>query len=291
MRATVYPDINDETEGEEVPKAFIAETSDGPIPLKELDIKEINPATTEDFDSQSPVHVIIAGINPSNPDIIDAPTVIFPNTKHTPVQPELSIPHPLSTTVVEVLPGSEVPTIDIILNSAGIISIQQHTHSRGRIEMHFATTNTGYFLFSCLITRQLIKPVCDTPDEVMRVKNARRAFRKRSSVVWDDLYYGILSKDYEWSPLQRCEVFKALSRGERDGEYIPVVCPEVQPVWRWNLSMADCIVLFARVIVSMLELAIIVSLPALVVVGGTRFILLSRSFYKDIDGKALCAAR
>ena len=157
--------------------------------------------------------------------------------------------------------------------------------------MHFATTNTGYFLFSCLITPQLLEPVCSTPDEIMRVKNARRAFRKRSSIVWDDLYYGILNKDYEWSPLQRCEVFKAMSRGERDGEYIPVVCPEVQPVWRWHLSTADCILLFARVVVSMFELAIIVSLPALVVVGGTRFILLIQAFHKDIDGKALYVAR
>ena len=42
MRATAYPDINDETEAEEVPKALIAGTSDGPIPLKELGCKEIS---------------------------------------------------------------------------------------------------------------------------------------------------------------------------------------------------------------------------------------------------------
>lgn len=154
--------------------------------------------------------------------------------------------------------------------------------------MHFATTNTGYFLFSCLITPRFIEPVCGTPGEVMRVRKARRAFRKRSSIVWADMYYGILSKDYEWSPLQRCEVFKALSRGEPDGKYIPVVCPEeVQPVWRWHLSIADCTLLFARVVVSMAELALVVSLPVLVVVGGTRFLLFAQTYYKDIDGEAL----
>lgn len=49
MRATAYPDINDETEAEEVPKAFIVGTSDGPMPLADLDIKEISLTTTEDF--------------------------------------------------------------------------------------------------------------------------------------------------------------------------------------------------------------------------------------------------
>lgn len=77
-----------------------------------------------------------------------------------------------------------------------------------------------------------------------------------------------------------------MSRGERDGDYIPIVCSkEVQPVWSWHLSIADCILLFARVVVSMVELAIIVSLPVLVVVGGPRFILLIQTYYKDIDGE------
>lgn len=49
MRAIPRPDFIDETEYEDVPKAFIGGSSDGPIPLTDLDSKEINLATTDDF--------------------------------------------------------------------------------------------------------------------------------------------------------------------------------------------------------------------------------------------------
>lgn len=49
MRAATQLGISDETEGEEVPKAFITGTSDGPIPLTDLDRKEINLTPAEDF--------------------------------------------------------------------------------------------------------------------------------------------------------------------------------------------------------------------------------------------------
>lgn len=49
MRATAYHDINDETEGEEVNKAFIEAASDGPIPLTESDRKRISLTNAEDF--------------------------------------------------------------------------------------------------------------------------------------------------------------------------------------------------------------------------------------------------
>ena len=123
----------------------------------------------------------------------------------------------------------------------------------------------------------------------MRVKKDRRAFRKKSSIEWADMYYGILSKDHEWSPLQRCEVFKAMSRRGSGGKFIPIVLPaEVQPVWRgWCCLIADFFLVFAIFAVSMFELLVVVSLPVIVVAGGARYILLVQDFYKDINGEAL----
>lgn len=56
MRATAYSDVNDETEGEEVLKAFIEAASDGPIPLTESDRKKISLTNAEDF-----VHAVSPG--------------------------------------------------------------------------------------------------------------------------------------------------------------------------------------------------------------------------------------
>jgi len=49
MRATTQSDISDEAEYEDAPKAFIEGTSDGPIPLTDLDSKEIHLAATDGF--------------------------------------------------------------------------------------------------------------------------------------------------------------------------------------------------------------------------------------------------
>lgn len=49
MRATAYSNVNDETEGEEVSKAFIEAASEGPIPLTESYRKRISLTNAEDF--------------------------------------------------------------------------------------------------------------------------------------------------------------------------------------------------------------------------------------------------
>ncbi|KFY36389.1 hypothetical protein V494_05046 [Pseudogymnoascus sp. VKM F-4513 (FW-928)] len=242
MKATIQPDICDVTEDEDVPKAFIEGVNKNLIPLAEFNYEEVELTAKEE---SSPIPVIIAGINQSKPEIIDSPNIHIPGTNHIPIKLEQPIQTCLPPTTVAVLHGSQIPIIDIILNSAGIMSIQQHTHSRGRIELYFNTNHTGYFLFSCQITPQLLEPAAwGIPDEAMGIKRDSQRFRKRSSLVWADMSYGILSTDHEWSPLQ-------------------------------------------RIAISILELATIVSLPVLVVAGGTRFLLLVQDLYKDINGEAL----
>ncbi|OBT66650.1 hypothetical protein VE03_03876 [Pseudogymnoascus sp. 23342-1-I1] len=313
MRATAYPDTNDETEGEEVPRAFIYGTSDSPIPLAELDPEGISLTNTDDFDTQSPVHVFIAGINPSEPESVDAPAVNlpetehipikpegvdapavnFPNTEHILIKPEQSIQQWIPPAPIDEDAGTEVPTIDIIINSASIMSIREYIHSRGRIEMYFTKNHTGYFLFSCVITPNPMELlVCDIRNKAMRVKKYRRKTPKKSPVIWADEYYGILHPDYEWSPLQRCEIFQEMSRrrfgpGER---YTPIVCPEevVQPVQRERRrSLADFFLIFARIAIPIIELLVVAALPIFVAASVGRFILLVQALYRVVDGDAL----
>ncbi|KFX93017.1 hypothetical protein V490_05035 [Pseudogymnoascus sp. VKM F-3557] len=293
MRATTQPDFSDEAEYEDVPKAFIEGTSDGPIPSTDSDSKEIHLAATDGFASESPAHVIIAGIDSSKAETIDTPAINFPNTENVPIKPESSIAQPLSTTVIRPLCGSQVPTIDIILNTTGIMSIQQLTHTRARIDMYFTTKHTGYFLFSCLITPHLFEPVYDAPKRRRREKKDKSAESKRTTIVWADLYYGIIDESYEtpMSALRRTKEYQAVMEQGPDGRYRPKIrrqLSQAQPVRKkWYRSLADFILLFTKIIISMLELAIVVSLPVLVVTGGSRCISLAQDFYEDINREAL----
>ncbi|ELR10337.1 hypothetical protein VC83_07935 [Pseudogymnoascus destructans] len=300
MKATTQPDIDldDESEGEDVPKAYIGGSSGivadvNPSDPESIDIPGVNVPSTEDIPVE-PDGIDIPEANVPNTDNIpvepggsDISEENVPNTDNIPVEPETSILQPLSSTAIDVLAGSRVPTIDIILNSAGIMSIQEYTHSRGRIEMYFSTNHTGYFLFACLIAPQLIEPVCDTTNWMMLVQKDRRPFRERSTIVWADMRYGILSTDHGWSPIRRFGVFELMSRRELDEEDIPLDYPaEVQREWTANFMFV-----LARAVIYMLDLLVFVSISVLVVAGGTRFISLVQGFYRDINRETVFGMR
>ncbi|KFY13730.1 hypothetical protein V491_06310 [Pseudogymnoascus sp. VKM F-3775] len=145
MKATTHPgiDINDEKGDKNVPRAFIDGVRGSPIPLTEFTHKEIKLATTGDFPSKSSAHVIIAAIDSFDPEGTDLLNVHVPPVKHTTTKPEQHIQQCMPTTVADILAGSQVPTIDITLNSATIMSIQEHTHSRGRIEFATVSRTSG----------------------------------------------------------------------------------------------------------------------------------------------------
>lgn len=155
--------------------------------------------------------------------------------------------------------------------------------------MYFSITNIGYFLFACLIAPHLIKPAGHTPNEPMLVKNDRRPFRKRSTIVWADLRYGILGKEEDgWSPIRRFGVFKKMSHRIPDEELILSDCvTELQRAWNWYFFIASLMFVLPRAIIYMVDLLVFVCLSVLVVAGVTRFIALVQEFYRDINWEAL----
>lgn len=284
----VEPDGTDISEEVNVPN-----TENIPVPVEpnSIDISVVNVPNTEKIPVE-PNRIDISEENVPNTDNIsvdsksvDTSEENVTNMDNIPIDLETSILQPLSSTAVKVLAGSHVPTIDIILNSAGIMSIREHTHSRGRIELYFATTHRSYFLFACLMTPQLLEPVYNIPIEPMLVKTDRWAFHERSTIVWADLRYGILSIDHDWSPIRRFGVFNTMARRESDEEYSPLdYSAEVQRACR---LIANFMFVLARAIIYMLDLLVFVSISFLVVAGGTRFISFVQEFYWDINGEAL----
>ena len=93
----------------------------------------------------------------------------------------------------EVLSWTDVPTIDLVINSAGVMAVQERTLSEEGLEMHFATNHIGHWLLTCGIMPKLIK-AAESNDGV-RIVNVSALAVSATGMRWDDLNFEKKNKD------------------------------------------------------------------------------------------------
>lgn len=89
--------------------------------------------------------MIIAGRSP--PKIQECINVLkaeFPDVKYRTLQMDLSSQQSVRAAAAEVLSWKDVPVVDILINSAGVMGVQERTLTEDGIEMHFATNHIGH---------------------------------------------------------------------------------------------------------------------------------------------------
>jgi NAD(P)-dependent dehydrogenase (short-subunit alcohol dehydrogenase family) len=84
---------------------------------------------------------------------------------------------------------SDVPTVDIVINSAGIMLIPERTITEDGIEITFATNHIGHYLLTCLIMPKLIKAAENNPKGATRVVNVSSASPMSASMRWSDINF------------------------------------------------------------------------------------------------------
>lgn len=92
----------------------------------------------------------------------------------------------------EVLSWSDVPTIDIVINSAGVALIEERTINDDGIELTFATNHIGHFLFTCLIMPKLIKAAQANPTTAKgatRIINVTSRSPTMAAMRWSDMNF------------------------------------------------------------------------------------------------------
>lgn len=114
---------------------------------------------------------------------------------YRPLQINLSSQQSVRTAVAEILSWSDVPTVNIIVNSAGIMLLPERTLSEDGIEMHFATNHIGHFLFTCLIMPKLIKAAQGTSKGATRIVNVTSGSPMVSRMRWSDINFEKINKD------------------------------------------------------------------------------------------------
>ncbi|KAL1603803.1 hypothetical protein SLS60_005394 [Paraconiothyrium brasiliense] len=114
-------------------------------------------ATASAFASQSPSTIIITGRSQTKLDeSLASLRAAYPSVTFKPLIVNLSSQASVREAAAEVLKWEDVPAIDIVVNNAGVMNIQERTLSVDGIEMHLATNHIGHFLLSNLIMAKIL---------------------------------------------------------------------------------------------------------------------------------------
>ncbi|KAH7419724.1 putative short-chain dehydrogenase [Cadophora sp. MPI-SDFR-AT-0126] len=197
MTATTNTEFGSKTEALEVAKAFAESLRGKNILITGVNRRGIGYTTAQAFASQSPAHLVIAGRSEAKlKESIDALQAEYPNVSYRPLILDLSSQKAVRKAASELLSWSDVPTLDIIVNSAGIMCIPERTITEDGIEIHFATNHIGHFLFTSLIMPKLIESSkASATKGATRVINVTSGSPVWTQMRWSDINFEKKNKD------------------------------------------------------------------------------------------------
>ncbi|KAL9044645.1 MAG: hypothetical protein Q9214_002231 [Letrouitia sp. 1 TL-2023] len=112
----------------------------------------------------------------------------YPSTKTATLQLDLSNVNSVRNAAKEV--HSLTDHIDVLINNAGVMSVQDRTLTSTGVEMHFATNHLGHFLFTNLAMDMLLTAAQKAPKPgTTRVINLSGGWHQFSPVRFDDLNF------------------------------------------------------------------------------------------------------
>ncbi|EXJ64563.1 hypothetical protein A1O7_00899 [Cladophialophora yegresii CBS 114405] len=153
-------DFGFETEGLAVAAAFPSSIKDRTILITGVNRKGIGYTTAESFASQSPKTLILAGRSVEKlQECIDDLKRASPNltsVDYRPLQVDLSSQASVRSAAQQVLSWTDIPTIDMVINNAGIMNIPTRTITPDGLELTMATNHVGHFLLTNLLLPKLI---------------------------------------------------------------------------------------------------------------------------------------
>ncbi|KAF5664847.1 short chain dehydrogenase reductase [Fusarium denticulatum] len=239
MTSTTHTDFGANTEAIEVAQAFADGIRGKTILITGVNRGGIGFATAHAFvspppglsshayhlkSSQSPAHIILAGRSPSKAtESIDALKAEFPDVDYRFLEVDLSSQESVRKAAEEVLSWSDILTIDLIINSAGVMAIQERTLTKDGIEMHLATNHVGHGLLSCLLMPELIKATENKPKGSVRIVNVTSASPMVSNMRWSDMNFDKKNKDLPQEEQPNYEFFKLWGyENSEETAYVPL---------------------------------------------------------------------
>lgn len=145
------------TTGTDVAAAFPEAIKGRTILITGVNRTGIGYAIAEAFASQSPSTLIITGRSQAKlQKSVKALHEAHPSVTVKPLTLDLSSQKSVKDAANEVLSWQDVPSLDIVVNNAGVMNIKERTLSEDGVEMHFATNYLGHFLFTNLVMPKIL---------------------------------------------------------------------------------------------------------------------------------------
>jgi NAD(P)-dependent dehydrogenase (short-subunit alcohol dehydrogenase family) len=108
---------------------------------------------------------------------------------------DLSSQKAVRAAAAEALSWTDVPTIDIVINSAGVMNLPSRTLSQDGIELHFSTNHIGHFLFTNLIMPKLLLASKNAGKRgAVRIINVTSLSPTLAGIRWSDMSFQKLNR-------------------------------------------------------------------------------------------------
>ncbi len=146
-----------ETAAAEVAAAFPDSIRGRTILITGVSLGGLGGTTAKALAAHSPHLLIFTGRSPDKVNAVIAEIQqSYPEVNYRFLHMDLSLQASVRKAAAEVLAHDDVDGIDLLINNAGVMDIQERTLSPEGIEIQFATNHIGHFLFTNLIMPKLV---------------------------------------------------------------------------------------------------------------------------------------
>lgn len=196
MAFTTHAEYNIDTKGLTVAKDFADRIKDKTILVTGANLEGIGFSTSQAFASGAPAHLIICGRTPSKIQaVINALKADYPDVDYRPLEIDLSSQESVRAAAKELLSWDDIPAVNFVVNSAGVMGIPERTLTKEGIELHFATNHIGHWLFSNLIMSKVIKAAQTSPKGDTRIVNVSSRSPTASAPRLSDVNFEVKNSD------------------------------------------------------------------------------------------------
>lgn len=224
MASITHPEFGQDTSGSEVAAAFPDGILGKTVLITGANRAGLGFSTAKAVASQSPAHLILTGRNMAKVrECIKDLKADSPSTDYRVLELDLSEQNSVRAAAAQVLAWDDVSSIDLVINSAGVMGVSERTLTSDGVEMHFATNHVGHWLLNCLIMPKLIMAAKTNPWGTTRIVNISAASPRWGGLRWSDMNFDRKNRDLPAEEQPRVNVFKAWGyTNVLDSSYIPL---------------------------------------------------------------------
>ena len=224
MASTSHATFDARTSATEVATAFSSSIRSRTILITGVNKLGLGYAAASAFASQNPKTIILASRSSTKlEECLEALSLEYPDTRFRELIVDLSSQRSVRRAAQTVLEWSDVPTIDTIINNAGVMMVPERTLSEDNIEMHLATNHVGHCLLTNLLASKMIAAAKTSNAGTTRIVNVSSLATFVSGIRFSDIDWSRSSLDLPEKERPNMALMKMSGLQVEEGQsYIPM---------------------------------------------------------------------